>query len=133
MRMLLCKRVNTINSNFISFYTIYKMVVSRVYRSLKLVSIGFVLHIKEPPVKTVGIEIGRINGKKREKLIDFIGQTYLYPYHMAWSGKDLQSLCQEAITYLDAKLLKPDREHHLENQRIIKQEWHKMKEDEKKR
>ena len=64
---------------------------------------------------------GRINEKDREMLTRFIGQTYLYPSHMAWSGKDLQALCQKAIKYFDTELLKLDREYHKENQKRIKQ------------
>ena len=72
---------------------------------------------------------GRINEKDRDMLMRFVGQTYLYPSHMAWSGKDLQALCQQAIKYFDTELVKLDRERHQVNRRIIKHQW----EDEKER
>ena len=75
---------------------------------------------------------GRINEKDREMLMRFIGQTYLYPSHMAWSGKDLQALCQEAIKYFDTELVKLDRERHQELRREVKQLRQKREEEKKK-
>ncbi|MHC4085723.1 MAG: hypothetical protein ACYSWZ_04910 [Planctomycetota bacterium] len=69
---------------------------------------------------------GRINDKDCEMLVRLIGQTYWYPSHMAWSGKDLQYLCQEAIKYFDTKLLRPDEKHLQELRRKKEQQRQEM-------
>lgn len=71
---------------------------------------------------------GRINDKDCETLRGYIGQTYWYPSHMAWSGKDLQYLCREAITYFDTKLLRPDIESIREERRALKQKMEEERE-----
>jgi hypothetical protein len=75
---------------------------------------------------------GRINDKDCEMLAGIIGQTYWYPSHMAWSGKDLQYLCQEAIKYFDTKLLRPDEERLQELRREAKQRRQEREEEREK-
>lgn len=75
---------------------------------------------------------GRINDKDCEMLTRLIGQAYWYPNHMAWSGKDLQSLCKEAIKYFDTKLLRPDEERLQELRRETEQRRQEMEEEREK-
>jgi hypothetical protein len=75
---------------------------------------------------------GRINDKDCKMLAGFLGRTYWYPVHMAWSGKDLQYLCQEAIKYFDTKHLRPDEEHLQELRRKKKQQRQEREEEREK-